>query len=86
MDSYGGIGENINEWRTRKEIIDPQLSKVGWLPKYIKEEVNSVKSDFKNKNFIYFNSQIERNVDKFIDYVLLDEDNSVLTIIEAKRF
>jgi len=81
-DSVG----SINEFKTRKEHIDPALERVGWLEKYIKEEVNSVKSDFKNKNFVYFDGNIERNVDRFVDYVLLDEDNTPLAIIEAKRF
>ncbi|WP_227716987.1 DEAD/DEAH box helicase family protein [Methanobacterium paludis] len=75
-----------NEQKTRKDLIDPALEKVGWLSKYIKEEVNSVKSDFKNKDFILFKGEPEHGVDRFIDYLLLDEDNSVLAIIEAKRF
>jgi type I restriction enzyme R subunit len=36
----------ISENQTRKQLIDPLLAKMGWLKKYIKEEVNSVKSDF----------------------------------------
>src|SRR5659263_50209 len=76
----------INENQTRKKLIDPDLKKMGWLLKYIKEEVNSIKSDFKNKNFVLFDGNFEKNIDKFIDYVLLDEDYSVLAIIEAKRF
>lgn len=76
----------ISEFRTRKKYIDPALKKVDWLDKYIKEEINSIKSDFKNKEFVYFDGKIERNVDRFIDYVLLDEDNTPLAIIEAKRF
>lgn len=76
----------INENQTRKELIDPDLKKVGWLPKYIKEEVNSIKSDFKNKNFVLFDGNNEKNIDRFIDYLLLDEDYSVLAIIESKRF
>ncbi|CAG0978410.1 MAG: DEAD/DEAH box helicase family protein [Candidatus Methanoperedens sp.] len=76
----------INENQTRKKLIDPDLKKMGWLLKYIKEEVNSIKSDFKNKNFVLFDGNIEKNIDRFIDYVLLDEDYSVLAIIESKRF
>ena len=84
MDSYTDDASQISEFKTRKQCIDPLLSKAGWLEKYIKEEVNSVKSNFKNKNFIYFNGQIEHNVDRYIDYVLLDEDHTPLAIIEAK--
>ncbi|RLG15680.1 MAG: restriction endonuclease subunit R [Candidatus Nanohalarchaeota archaeon] len=86
MVEVNGNEKPITEYQTRKKYIDPDLKKVGWLKKYIKEEVNSVKSDFRQKKFVFFDGNIERNVDKFIDYVLLDEDNSVLAIIESKRF
>jgi len=76
---------SIDEKDTRKKYIDPALKRIGWLDKYIKIEVNSVKSDFNAKEFVIFDSNIE-NVDRFVDYVLLDEDYSVLAIIEAKRF
>ena len=86
MDTYTENFQLKNEQKTRKDLIDPALEKVGWLSKYIKEEVNSAKSDFKNKDFILFKGEPEHGVDRFIDYLLLDEDNSVLAIIEAKRF
>ena len=77
----------INENQTRKKFIDPVLIKMGWLRKYIKEEVNSVKSDFNQKHFVLFNVDgIEKGVDRFIDYVLLDEDFTILAIIESKRY
>ncbi|MBU4453979.1 MAG: hypothetical protein KJ929_02690 [Euryarchaeota archaeon] len=69
------ISKSINEHQTRKELIDPVLHKIGWIEKYIKEEVNSIKSDFNQKHFILFNvDSIEKGIDRFIDYVLLDED------------
>ena len=86
MDTNADDTSQISEFKTRKQYIDPALERRGWLKKYIKEEVNSVKSDFKNKNYVYFEGNPERNVDRFIDYILLDDDNSVLAIIEAKRF
>lgn len=88
MDAETGeISKSINELQTRKELIDPVLRKMGWIDKYIKQEVNSVKSDFNQKHFVLFNvNNIESGVDRFIDYVLLDEDFSVLTIIESKRY
>lgn len=76
----------FSEAKTRKQYIDPALNRRGWLKKYIKEEVNSVKSDFKNKNYIFFDGHPERGIDRFIDYVLLDVDNTPLAIIEAKKF
>ena len=86
MDGSKDIVGSISEFETRKKYIDPSLDRVGWLEKYIKEEVNPVKSDFKNKDLVYFDGNIEHNIDRFIDYVLLDEDNTPLAIIEAKRF
>ncbi len=81
------ILKSINEHQTRKEFIDPVLLKIGWIDKYIKEEVNSIKSDFNLKHFILFNvDSIEKGIDRFIDYVLLNEDFTVLAIIESKRY
>ncbi|MFH0767710.1 MAG: DEAD/DEAH box helicase family protein, partial [Bacillota bacterium] len=56
------------------------------IKKYVKEEVNSVKSNFANKKLVFYDGHPEKGVDRFIDYLLLDEDNSVLAIIEAKSF
>ena len=77
---------SVGEKRTREKYIDPELKRRKWLWKYVKEEVNSVKSDFVNKNFLFYDGHPEKGVDHFIDYLLLDEDNSVLAIIEAKSF
>jgi hypothetical protein len=61
----------ISENQTRKQLIDPLLAKMGWLKKYIKEEVNSVKSDFNNKHFVHFNVHIiESGVDRVIESLL----------------
>jgi type I restriction enzyme R subunit len=57
-----------------------------WIPKYVKEEVNSAKSDFVNKKLVFYDGHPEKGADRFIDYLLLDEDYSVLSIIEAKSF
>ena len=82
----GLLSESLSEKRTREKYIDPELRRRGWLDKYVKVEVNSVKSDFINKKYLFYDGHPERGVDRFIDYVLLDEDNSVLAIIEAKAF
>lgn len=78
--------ESADEKLTREKYIDPALKKRDWLTKYVKIEVNSVKSDFVNKKFVFFEGHVEKGIDRFIDYVLLDEDYSVLVIIEAKKF
>lgn len=75
-----------DEKLTRIKYIDRDLTRRGWLQKYIKTEVNSVKSDFENKRWVFYDGHPERGVDRFIDYLLLDEDNSVLSLIEAKKF
>lgn len=85
MASYSDDAKYINERRTRKAHIDPTLEKVGWRWEYVKEEVNSVRSDFKNSNLIYFDDNPQKG-ERFIDYLLLDQDHSPLAIIEAKRF
>jgi type I restriction enzyme, R subunit len=76
----------LSELQTRKKLIDPQLEARGWKKKYIKEEVNSVKSDFKKGMFKFQKDDVEKGVDRFIDYLLLDENNKPLAIIEAKRY
>lgn len=45
-----------------------------------------MKSDFVGKQFSYFEGSYQKGIDRFIDYVLLDEGNNVLAIIEAKTF
>jgi len=80
-----GIESLLNERRTRKQLIDPELERQGWLWKYIKEEVNSVKSDFEKPQFVLYDGTSEKG-DRFIDYLLLDEDLSPLALVEVKRF
>jgi type I restriction enzyme R subunit len=78
--------DSADEKLTRIKYINPALEKRAWIQKYIKEEVNSVKSDFVGKRFVFYDGHPEKGVDRFIDYVLLDEDHSVLAIIETKKF
>tara|TARA_Y100000310_G_scaffold330086_1_gene401122 strand:+ start:76 stop:993 length:918 start_codon:yes stop_codon:yes gene_type:complete len=75
----------MDEKETRQKLIDVQLKEANWKKDYIKDEVNSVKSNFKTKKYIYFSGAIEKGKDRFIDYLLLAEDNSPLAIIEAKK-
>jgi len=75
-----------SEKQTRK-TIDKQLVTAGWLKKYIKEEVNSVKSDFNEKDYsILDKAKIEKGKDRFIDYLLLAENYEPLALIETKKF
>src|SRR3989344_1616658 len=77
----------LSEAETRKKLIDPILERVGWRVggHYVKEEVNPVKSKFITKEYIGREAGIEKGVDRFIDYLLLDEDRSPIAIIESKK-
>lgn len=77
---------DLSEKETRNKIIDPQLKQVDWNKRYIKEEANPVKSDIKNKQYVLYSGSVEKNVDMFIDYLLLSEDYAPLALIEAKRY
>lgn len=75
----------MDEKQTREQLIDKQLKSVGWLKNYIKEEVNSVKSNFKIKEYVLSKGSHDDS-GRFIDYLLLAEDNSPIALIEAKKF
>src|SRR3989344_7843600 len=78
---------DLSEKETRTNLIDPILERIGWKVKghYVKEEINPIKSNFLTKEYVGLEAGIEKNVDRFIDYLLLDEDRSPLAIIEAKK-
>lgn len=78
---------SISEKETREKLINPVLERVGWKinGSYVKEEVNPVKSNFNTKEYIGREAGIERGVDRFIDYLLLDENRSPLAVIECKK-
>ena len=76
---------NLSEKETREKVIDPYLYDAGWKEEFIKREVNSVRSDFKSKKYQPQKDEMDRD-GRFIDYLLLDSDKSVLAIIEAKKF
>src|SRR3989339_962645 len=75
----------MDEKQTREQLIDKQLKSVGWLKSYIKEEVNSVRSKFKIKEYVLSQGQGDDS-GRFIDYLLLAGDNSPIALVEAKKF
>jgi len=79
------FSDSADEKLTREKYINPALRKREWNPKYVKEEINSIKSNFVNKRFVFFDGFPEKGVDRFIDYLLLDEDYSALAVIETKK-
>jgi type I restriction enzyme, R subunit len=76
---------NMSEAETRKKLIDPILERVGWRKEYVIEEPNAVKSNFKTKEFKYIGDETEDGENRFIDYLLLDEQRNPVAIIEAKK-
>ena len=74
----------MDEKQTREQLIDKQLKSAGWLKSYIKEEVNSIKSNFKTKEYVLSQGKNDDS-GRFIDYLLLAEDNSPLVLVEAKK-
>ncbi len=76
---------NISESKTRKQYIDPILERVGWRKEYMIEEPNSIKSNFKTKEFKFIGDDVKEGENRFIDYLLLDEQRNPLAIIEVKR-
>lgn len=75
----------MDEKQTREELIDKQLKAVGWLKSYVKEEVNSIRSNFKLKEYILSEGPNDKS-GNFIDYLLLADNNNPIAFIEAKRF
>ena len=85
MDKYTDNTGLMNELEACKKYIDYDLNKRDWLIKYVKEQVDPVNSDFKRKEYSYFNDNTFDN-NEFIDYILLDEDNTILAIIDYKKY
>ena len=50
----------LSESKTRKKYIDKQLRSAGWNEKYVKEEVNPVKSDFNNNIIVTKGDNVEK--------------------------
>ncbi len=85
VEEEPGDMRNASESKTRNELIDPELEKVDWLEKYVKEEVNTVRSDFQ-KNELLYKKDGHQPGDRFADYLLLDHDYTPLAVIEAKKY
>src|SRR3989338_6609549 len=75
----------MDEKQTREQLIDKQLVTAGWLKKYVKEEVNTIRSNFNTKEYVLSEGR-DDDSGRFMDYLLLAEDNSPVAFIEAKNF
>jgi type I restriction enzyme, R subunit len=80
---------DLNEFRTRKELIDKSLNLVGWdinNKSQILVEVDTKQSDFKINQYKFVSETLKNDLEsKYADYLLLDDKGSPLAIIEAKR-
>src|SRR3989344_2435113 len=75
---------NLSEKQTREQCIDPCLEERGWKKQNVKKEVNSIVSKFKTQKYVFIEAGHKDG--RFIDFVLTDEHQSPIAIIEAKRF
>jgi len=75
---------HLTEKQTRK-FIDKQLEDADWIKRYIKDEVNSIRTNFTEKDYVLSEGEGDKS-GRFIDYLLLAEDNTPLAFIEAKKF
>lgn len=80
---------NLNEFRTRLEIIDKSLAKSGWNvddPTHVRAEIDTKQSDFSNLKYQTVKETLRNDLEsKYADYLLLDSKGAPLAIIEAKR-
>lgn len=60
------FSNSADEKLTREKYINPALRKRRWNPKYVKEEVNSIKSNFVIRRFVFFDGHPEKGVDRFV--------------------
>ena len=70
----------MDEKQTREQLIDKQLVTAGWLKKYVKEEVNTIRSNFNTKEYVLSEGR-DDDSGRFMDYLLLAEDNSPVSFI-----
>ena len=72
--------QKLNEWQTRKQLIDKEIIKRGW--------------NIKDKNQVEEEYPIDWAKDKegkpvnerYVDYLLFDNKGEPLAIVEAKKF
>ncbi|MBI2971765.1 MAG: DEAD/DEAH box helicase family protein [Candidatus Aenigmarchaeota archaeon] len=75
---------DLSEKQTREQYIDSRLEELGWKEQYVKKEVNSKATNFKTKKYVFLKTGYKDG--RFIDFVLTDEHQSPIAIIEAKKF
>lgn len=80
---------DLNEFRTRKELIDISLKEMGWDVddrSLVRVEIDTKQSDFTKNEYRDVDETLRNDLEsKYADYVLLDDRGGVMAIIEAKR-
>ena len=79
----------LNEFLTRKQMIDVMLREQGWVvgdrAKVI-VEVDTKQSDFRSQNYKTVSETLRNDMEsKYVDYLLLDSFGAPIGIVEAKR-
>lgn len=86
---YWGSVMDLNEFLTRRRMIDVQLLEQGWNVNDRSEivvEVDTKQSDLANHKYRTVTETLKNDEEsKYADYLLLDTYNAPLAIIEAKR-
>jgi len=88
----GDLGKSmtdLNEFQTRKQLIDVLLREQGWDVNdrsQVIAEVDTKQSDFKNRDYKRIHETLDmEGAHRYLDYLLLDTNGYPLAIIEAKR-
>lgn len=80
---------DLNEFQTRKQMIDVLLAEQGWDvqdPSKVVIEVDTKQSDFKHNIYKQVDDTLTNDLEsRYVDYLLLDEHGQAIAVIEAKR-
>jgi len=80
---------NLNEFQTRKKLIDKSLFVRGWDvndKSQVLIEVDTKQSEFKPNQYKFVSETLKNDLEsKYADYILLDDIGEPIAIIEAKR-
>lgn len=80
---------DLNEFKTRKELIDKSLFTMGWdvnNKSQVIIEVDTKQSEFKPNQYKFVSETLKNDLEsKYADYILLDDIGEPIAIIEAKR-
>ncbi len=80
---------DLNEFKTRKKLIDVSLKNQGWdvdNRAQVRVEIDTKQSNFQENDYKSVDETLTNDLDSiYADYILLDDVGAPLAIIEAKR-